>query len=197
MNGYDSHDLFCSSVVLVRDTITEVTFNELFLNIYFSLEKSRFVLGVVKWKMEMAIYNYEITPLPLPTHTLSGFEVGRQSNPVIDFISIGSQLLAVFGPMIAPAVMGIISVLAGTVGIAVANALFQAEQDRINAEAAASNPDTVTVVPGKKKSHYYSALVFLSILSNSMICTLFFFLNPDQKRFSNVSIHRFYPCSGL
>ena len=80
--------------------------------------------------MSVALYNCE-------NAGLSAFEVGRQSNPGIDLISILSQLIATLGPAFAPPVLAITSVLLGTVGIAVANALFQAEQDRINAEAAA------------------------------------------------------------
>ena len=84
--------------------------------------------------MSVTLYNYENTGLS----DSSAFEVGRQSNPGIDFISIVSQLVAALGPVFAPPAIALASVLVGAVGIAVANALFQAEQDRINAEAAAA-----------------------------------------------------------
>ena len=81
--------------------------------------------------MSVATYNYE-------NAGLSAFEVGRQSNPGIDFISIVSQLLATLGPVFAPPVIAMISLLAGTVGIAVANALCQAIKNWMTPEAAAA-----------------------------------------------------------
>ena len=90
--------------------------------------------------MSVALYNYE-------NAGLSAFEVGRQSNPGIDLISILSQLVATLGPVFAPPVLALTSVLLGTVGIAVANALFLAEQNRINAEAVASIAPTTTTIP--------------------------------------------------
>ena len=113
--------------------------------------------------MSVATYNYE-------NAGLSAFEVGRQSNPGIDLISIVSQLLAGLGPVFAPPVLAIASVLLGSVGIAVANALFQAEQDRINAEAAvplassssltvvAAAPASAELDPGNNKYFLHTVL---------------------------------------
>ena len=122
----------------------------------------------ISGKISLAIYNDE-------NANLSAFEVGRQSNPGIDLISIIGQLLAAFGPVFTPPVIAITSVLLGTMGIAVANALFQAEQDRINAEAAAAIAPTTTTIPTTTTTLDPSTYYFLTY---SILNLIWLFFSP-------------------